>query len=230
MNEPEVSAAGELASAYYATNYRDYQKQNPPRKLLYYAELVERHVAPDAPRRIHDLGCGFGKFLSGLAEDWEVCGSDPNRFAIGMAEKEVPRGSFRVGSATDGAAGTEPVFPGRFGVVTALDALEHVADLDAAAAAVKRQLAKRGLFLFVVPVYDGLCGPIIRFLDRDPTHVHKWPRRRWIEWAGDHFELLQWSGTFRYLLPMFGYYTHLSTKRFRNHAPAITVVCRKKES
>src|SRR5262249_18396627 len=158
--------------------------------------------------------CAFGTFLRSLGPGWEVCGSDPSAFAIARARELCPDGDFRVGSATDGApeGGADPLFPGRFGVVTAFDVVQHVPALDGVASSVNAQLADGGLFVFVVPVYDGLSGPVIRALDRDPTHVHKWPRRRWLAWAGRHFGLLDWSGTLRYLLPGVKYYVHLPTR------------------
>ncbi len=209
---------------YYRTYYREYARQNPPRKLRFYARMAERHAAPDAPRRIHDLGCGFGDFLATLDESWEICGSDVSEFAIAQAAQRHPRGAFKVASATDRA-----VFAGPFGVVTAFDVLEHVADLDAVAASVDDQLAPGGAFLFVVPVYDGLSGPIIRALDRDPTHVHKWPRRCWLDWAGAHFDVREWLGAVRYLFPLLGY-LHVTTRLLRRHTPAILVACRKRQA
>lgn len=213
-------------AAYYETYYRNYRKQNPPRKLRHYARIIDRHLPSDAPRRIHDVGCGFGLFLGSLDETWEICGSDPSEHAIGRARETVPRGRFAVGTATDGAADTEPAFEGPFGVVTALDVLEHVPKLDRAAEAIRRQLADGGLLLFVVPVYDGPLGPVVHLLDRDPTHVHKWPRRRWLDWAAREFELIDWSGALRYFLPVVKYYVYAPTRRLRRFTPAIAVVCR----
>lgn len=209
---------------YYRTYYREYAQQNPPRKLRFYARMVERHTAAGTPRRIHDLGCGFGDFLATLDPSWEICGSDISDYAIAQAAQRHPRGAFKVASATD-----RGVFPGAFGVVTAFDVLEHVADLDAVAAAVTGQLAPGGAFLFVVPVYDGLSGPIIRALDRDPTHVRKWPRRRWLGWAAMHFRVVEWLGAVRYLFPLFGY-LHVTTRLLRRHTPAILVACRRNPS
>jgi hypothetical protein len=81
--------------------------------------------------------------------------------------------------------------------------------------------------VFVVPVYDGLSGPIIRRLDRDPTHVHKWPRDRWLDWAASHFEVVDWTGILRWLTPL-GYYLHVVTRLGKRHTPAILVTCRKR--
>src|SRR5437870_2838228 len=112
-------------AAYYQANYPDYDRQNPPRKLRHYAGLVERHLPPGVRRRVHDMGCAFAAFLRALGPGWEVCGSDPSEFAIAQARELCPHGDFQVGSATDGA-----LFPGRFGVVTAFDVIEHVPALE----------------------------------------------------------------------------------------------------
>ena len=113
-------------------------------------------------------------------------------------------------------------------VVTAFDTIEHVPDLTAVAAAVRQQLPPKGLFLFVVPVYDGLSGPAIKLLDKDPTHVHKWPRQKWLDWiGGEGFDVREWTGILRYLLPG-GYYLHAPTGTFRGHTPAILVAARRR--
>jgi 2-polyprenyl-3-methyl-5-hydroxy-6-metoxy-1,4-benzoquinol methylase len=195
--------------------------KNPPRGLRFYARTVERHLAPSAPRRIHDVGCAFGRFLGSLDSSWDIFGSDVSEFAVGRAARENPRGMFRVARADAGQVFGEP-----FGVVTAFDVIEHVPDPDAVGRSVIAQLVDGGCFVFVVPVYDGLSGPLTRLLDRDPTHLHKWPRQRWLDWTASRFALVEWKGILRYLLPG-GYYVHLVTEAFRHHTPAIIVVARK---
>jgi SAM-dependent methyltransferase len=213
--------AGIFERRYFEQNYRDYDAQNPARKLQYYARVLERYMDPGVPWRVHDIGCAFGRFLGSLDSRWEICGSDASRFAIEKAERDCPRGHFALANAS----GHSP-FPGTFGAVTAFDVLEHVPDLDAIAASIEKQLCQGGLLVFVVPVYDGLSGPIIRRLDHDETHVHKWPRRHWLDWARARFRILDWRGILRYLLPT-GQYLHVATRWCRNHTPAIIVVCRK---
>jgi len=206
-------------ATYFERCYRDYARQNPPRKLRFYRRTIERHLTPDLPRRIHDVGCGLGAFLGALGDSWDIHGSDVSDFAVGQARQRCPRGRFQVAGATDRA-----VFGGGFGVVTAFDVLEHVRDLDAVAESVQEQLVPGGLFVFAVPVYDGLSGPIIRRLDKDPTHVRTQPRGEWLHWAAARFQVLQWTGLVRYLLGPLGY-IHWATRWFRNHTPAILVVC-----
>ena len=86
--------------------------------------------------------------------------------------------------------------------------------------------ARKHAMVMVVPVYDGLCGPLIRKMDRDPTHVHKVARGDWLAWLSRHFELMEWSGVVRYLLPG-RWYLHVATRLGRNHTPAILVVARR---
>ena len=87
----------------------------------------------------------------------------------------------------------------------------------------RRSLTPGGIFLFVVPVYDGPMGPIIRTLDRDPTHVHKRSRAWWLELISRKFEVTSWTGIFRYLAGG-RFYLHLPTRALRQVAPAIAIV------
>ena len=210
--------------AYYDENYPSYERQNPPRKLHHYAALVERHLPSGVPRRLHDIGCAFGKFAGTLERDWEVYGSDVSEFAIARASEAYPHASFCVADNS-----LAPAFSEKFGAVTALDVLEHVPQLDALGRSIEEQLVPGGIFVFVVPVYDGLSGPVIRLLDKDLTHIHKWGRGRWLEWARGLFSVVEWHGILRYLLPWKSY-LHVPTKIFRGQTPAILVVCRKPQA
>jgi len=213
----------DYAVEYYRDAYRDYRAQNPARKFNYYQGLIEQHLSPGMPRRIHDVGCAFGLFLRSLDESWQRHGSDPSAAAIEQASRQLPAAHF-IQAAADGEPPAE-----RFSVVTAWDVLEHVPDLQQAGDNISVQLIDGGLLLLVVPVYDGPLGPLVRLLDHDRTHLHKCSRRFWLAWAAQRFELLAWQGIFRYLLPG-GYYLHLPSRRLRSIAPAIALVCRQRIS
>lgn len=199
---------------YFESQYRNYRRQNPPRKLDFYRKLVELAAGSNKQPRILDIGCAFGLFLSGLDSRWQRFGVDPSDYAIQRAKEEVPGVRFAV------TRGRQIPFPGLFDVVTAFDVLEHLADLDDMRSVMSRCLVPGGGFVFVVPVYDGLTGPLIRALDRDPTHIHKRSREFWLQWAGADFSLRDWWGIFRYLLPG-EFCVHLVTHRWRRHTPAI---------
>jgi len=213
-----MSAAGDgrFEQEYFETTYRHYARQNPPRKLRFYRRLVERAAPPGRVPRVLDIGCAFGAFLATLDPGWPRFGTDVSRHALERARTALP-------GATLACAGVEELpFPGPFEIVTAFDVIEHVPSLPAVAAAVRARLAADGRFIFVVPVYDGLTGPLIRRLDRDPTHVHKRSRDFWLDWTREHFELLDWCGICRYLLAGL-VYVHWPTRVGRRHVPAIAV-------
>jgi SAM-dependent methyltransferase len=222
----EAPAGGRFESAYFAAFYRDYAAQNPGRKLDFYRRVIERWAPPPTdggPRSLLDAGCGLGRFLSHLEAGggWRLHGTDVSRFAIEENRQRLPGVDLRIAAATD-----RPYPAASFDVVTAFDVLEHVPELDAAGDALASMLRPGGLFVLVVPVYDGASGPLIRLLDRDPTHLHTWPRRDWLDWVAGRFSLLEWLGMLRYLLPG-GLYLHLPTRRLRRHTPAILVAARR---
>lgn len=214
-----MSAAFE--EEYFAANYPDYERQNPPRKLRFYRRLAERALGDRERPRVLDLGCAFGHFLAALPAGWDRSGLDASRFAIEQARRKLPGASLAV------ADGPEIPFDGPFDLVVSFDVLEHLPELDQTRAAIAAKLAPGGHLIFVVPVYDGPAGALVRLLDRDPTHLHKRSRRSWLEWVEPGFEVVEWWGVLRYLLPG-GYYLHLPTRRLRRWTPAIAVVARAK--
>ncbi len=215
--------AEDFAAEYFAANYRDYAAQNPPWKLRFYARQVERFAPRTRPLELLDIGCGLGRFLGHLTArgGYRLHGTDLSAYAVEEDRRRWPAIDFQVASATDVALPAASL-----DVVTAFDVIEHVPDLAAVASAVTTMLRPGGLFLFVVPVYDGLSGPLIRRLDRDPTHVHKRERAFWLHWAAERFAVLDWQGMLRYLLPG-RLYLHWPTRLGRQHTPAILVAARR---
>jgi SAM-dependent methyltransferase len=206
---------------YYETSYRNYARQNPPRKLAFYRRLVERAAAGIPNPSVLDVGCAFGAFLGALDPRWRRFGADVSQFAIEQARVAVPGATFAC------AGFGEIPFGERFDVVTAFDVIEHVPSLDMVASVVHSRLREGGHLIFVVPVYDGPTGPIIRHLDKDVTHLHKRSRDFWLLWAREKFVVLEWWGVYRYLFPG-GYYAHHPTRVWRRLTPAIAVLARRR--
>lgn len=209
-----TGASSRYTAAYYAENYRGYERQNPSWKLRFYANLLMRH-APSGGA-VLDLGCAFGRFLAHLDRKWQIYGIDLSGYAIGIATASMPRARLAVASAD------AIPFRGPFDAIVAFDVVEHVHNLDTLAACVTGALARNGTFIFVVPVYDGPLGPLVRRLDKDPTHVHQRSRDFWLAWASRHFRIVEWTGVFRYLLPL-GIYVNWPSAACRRIAPAIAV-------
>ena len=220
MSRPTTPPA-RFDRAYIERAYRDYRKQNPPRKLAFYRALAEAAAPARARPRVLDVGCAFGLFLAALGPGWERYGIDASEYALDEARRNVPEA--QLAPAGSGAL----AFPGPFDVITAFDVLEHVSSLEALVASITGALARDGSFVFVVPVYDGPTGPLVRALDRDRTHVHKESRSFWLDLAPAELEAVDWWGIYRYLLPG-GYYVHRVTRRLRRYAPAIACQMRRK--
>lgn len=219
-----VADGAPFDASYYVDHYRDYAAQNPRHKLAFYRAMIEAHCGPRRPLRLLDVGCGLGSFLEHMSgvPGWDLSGCDVNADAIRAVRKRLPGVALAEAPAT-----AEPFPAASFDVVTALDVVEHVPDTRAVARAVESQLRPGGLFVLVVPVYDGPTGPVIRLLDRDPTHLHKWGRDAWLTWMAERFDVLDWRGMIRYLLPG-GVYLHVTTRRLRRATSAILVVGRKR--
>ena len=207
--------------SYYDNYYPDHDRKNTPRKLAYYRDTLARFLpaSPDAPR-VLDLGCAFGLFVAALDPGWQAYGCDVSEFAIGRARQLVPNATFAV--MRDGVI----PFSERFAAIAAWDVLEHIPDLDDIALQVRERLVPGGIFAFAVPVYDGPLGRLVNRLDKDATHINRFPRRFWLDLAERHFELTDWCGAFRYLLPG-GYYIHWASHALRYMSPAVVVVARK---
>ena len=208
----------EFDTEYFNSSYGDYSAQNPERKLRHYHEVIRRRVGTGRIRAI-DVGCGLGiwpGYLSQTEPKWSVVGMDVDPGVVEGNARRFPNVTFQVGRAGDGT----PAEP--YDLLTAMDVLEHVPHVEHQFGAICGWLNREGLLAFVVPVYDGPLGPIVHLLDNDPTHIHKWGRRKWLELAEQHLEGIEWHGVFRLLLP-WGYYVHFPSRLLRSVAPAIMV-------
>jgi SAM-dependent methyltransferase len=207
---------------YYAAVYPDYTKQNPPNKMRFYRGLVEAAMPKGVVRpKVYDLGCAFGVFLASLPDTWEKFGSDASAFAIDRARTQHASVTF---DYTPDRLAAEA---GTFDVVTAFDVLEHIETLDDALGLLHRSLKPGGAVVAVVPVYDGPLGPVVWALDKDPTHVHKKSRQFWLQHLATQWDVVDWVGAVRYMVPRLGY-VHVPTRLMRGIAPAIAMTLRKK--
>ncbi len=214
-----MATKGFFEEEYYKKFYKNYESQNPPAKMAFYRALVQSAVKDNPAPRILEAGCAFGKFLSSLDPGWQRYGFDISEFAVAAAFKIIPDVKLAVSSLPN------IPFDGPFDVVVSFDVLEHVPDLEEAILAVRSKLSSSGYFIFVVPVYDGPTGPIIRALDKDTSHLHKESRAFWLDLVGRHFKVESWWGIYRFLFPG-GYYFHRPTRLLRGFTPAIAVVAR----
>ena len=200
--------------------YPDYDRQNPPQKLDFYVSLINKYNQGTGGS-ILDIGCGPGKLLNALPAMWARYGMDP-------AAADVLTG---IDTTIECARGSLPEIPFNrsFNVITAFDVLEHVADVNASAQVIDEHLLTNGIFVFVVPVYDGPLGKVVTILDKDETHLHKRDRKFWLNWVNAYFEICSWTGVLRYFLCR-RWYIHAVTRAGRQFTPAIAVVARKRST
>lgn len=217
-----MSLLDEFGSEYYETNYRSYKDQNPEHKLDHYLSVVEQACAQIEAPTVLDIGCGPGAFLAHTAlrrPHWMLYGTDIRPNAIEAAAGILQgRASLETASAE-----TRPFGDLTYDVITAWDVLEHLANPAETVSNLKTWLKPGGVLVFVVPVYDGITGPLVTLLDKDPTHLQKLGRDFWIDIADSQLSRVSWHGILRYLLPG-RRYIHLPTRPGRRFTPAILVV------
>lgn len=182
-----------VGRSYYTNNYVDYQKQNPPHKIGFYVDLLERWVGKGQP--IFELGVGLGLFLERVSEKFDCQGCDINRYAIETTRKKLPHVPLFLGSYEHIPTKPPPK------AVVSWDTLEHLPDLDRGLDSIFSKLPEWGCLIAVVPVYDGPLGWLVHLLDRDPTHVTKISRREWLSRLKRHgFDVAEHGGIFRRLI------------------------------
>ncbi|HET7338283.1 MAG TPA: class I SAM-dependent methyltransferase [Candidatus Dormibacteraeota bacterium] len=122
--------------------------------------LLDRYLHGTAGR-ILDVGCGTGTMLRYLERYGDAEGIDVDADAIEYCHA---RGLTRV---AQGAADSLPFAEDTFGLVTALDVIEHIEDDRAVFAELRRVLRPGGTLLVSVPAYRFLWGR------QDDINLHK---------------------------------------------------------
>lgn len=147
------------------------------RRSVYFG-LLEHHLNGTRPKRVLDLGCGYGGFLQGLSEHGErVFPSDISLESLGhCSDRGFPAGAVSSGYAL-------PYRDGAFDLVCLFDAIEHIPDDERVMREVARVLAPGGHVLVTVPAYQFLYANN----DRIAQHQRRYTRgmvRRVFEQAG----------------------------------------------
>jgi len=206
---------------YFSAAYgADYRQRNPPYKWRSFL----RHLRSVAPRGdLLDVGCAFGLFLHEALSTYRCAGCDVSPFALRGARaalpSHVPVFAARLGEL--------PVRR-RFDAVTCFDVLEHVPDLPAALADVRRALRPGGVLCATMPVYDGPLGALVDRLDHDETHVHRRSRDFWLRSLQNGYVVRRFVGVWRYFA--FGrWYVNVTSRAMRRVTPAILIVAERTE-
>lgn len=115
----------------------------------YLLRLLDRVVGPGGAGEVFDFGCGDGLFFDALQRYGAPRGLEPDLALLDPAGRW--RSRIETGALTD-----EPAQRGRYGLVLALDVLEHIADPAPAIAILRARLKPGGLFIATVPAFMSL--------------------------------------------------------------------------
>jgi 2-polyprenyl-3-methyl-5-hydroxy-6-metoxy-1,4-benzoquinol methylase len=130
---------------------------------------LDRHLAPGAAGQVLDFGCGDGLFFPLLARYGEPYGIEPD---VALLD---PAGPWRSHISTEALA-HDPREAGRYGLIVALDVLEHLPDPEVAMRELARRLRPGGIFVATVPAFQSLWTA-----HDDVNHHHRRYRREEIE-------------------------------------------------
>ncbi|MGU3540450.1 class I SAM-dependent methyltransferase [Methylobacterium sp. A54F] len=130
------------------------------------SSLVREAFAPEAGRRLLDVGCGAGGLARVLAgRGARVTGIDPNPQAVAAAAAAVPEARFEAARAE-----ALPFPDAAFDGAVCLNALHHTADPGAALAEMARVVAPGGRIVVVEPLAEGSYFAALRPIE-DETAV-----------------------------------------------------------
>jgi SAM-dependent methyltransferase len=117
----------------------------------YLTRLLDRLVGPNGAGETFDFGCGDGLFFPIL----QRYGTEPPRGLELDASLLDPAGRWFDRIAT-GPLADDPSERARYGLIVALDVLEHLEHPEPAMAILRGRLRPGGWFVATVPAFDGL--------------------------------------------------------------------------
>lgn len=123
--------------------------------------------------RLLDIGCAYGFLVNAASKHFESCGIDISGFAV-KKSREFCRGKVSRASAVN-----LPFKNESFDVVTVVDTLEHVPNLNQCLKDIVRILKKGGVLFLQLPnplVWTHLCG---RLGLEDETHTNNFWLKQW---------------------------------------------------
>jgi 2-polyprenyl-3-methyl-5-hydroxy-6-metoxy-1,4-benzoquinol methylase len=162
---------------------RTYLEDSPHIEAMGRSRLARIAALGPPGRRLVDLGCAYGPFLSAAsAAGYEVAGVDTSEAAVRYVREALGYEAHHLALETLAACAEPPsgLEEGSVAVVTMWYVIEHVPELSAVLRHVRRLLAPGGVFAFSTPNAAGISGRrnLGEFLERSPgDHVTVWTPR-----------------------------------------------------
>jgi SAM-dependent methyltransferase len=217
--ENRMDTENKFEKAYFESAYGPYYRlRNPRHKWLVFLGEIKKYVQKG---KLLDIGCAYGLFLQEASRTFHCTGVDISQHAIEHAKATLPE-EIRV---FVGAVGSL-ILPGRYDLVTCFDILEHTRDLGEALDNILELLQDDGLLAMTIPVYDGPLGWLVDRLDKDETHTYRRSRGFWLEEVSKRFDILSYTGIWRYFF-FHRFYLNVLSRMTRRITPAVMIVAKK---
>lgn len=147
-------------------------------------KLVLEYLSPLEGKRVLEVGCGRGRFLTELtARGAVVCGADLSGFAVHVAQERLRKAgvSRARGSVCQADAHHLPFANTSFDVVISCETIEHFIEPETALREMARVTKQGGMLFLTTPSYLNLMG-LYRLYDwvrgRDPHSASGQPLDR----------------------------------------------------
>jgi SAM-dependent methyltransferase len=173
-----------LINAYERVSDSYFESTESDRRYLNFYKQLEQLLKQHVPgRRILDVGCGDGMFLSTLSDDWSKRGVEPSVSGANLARHRN----------LDVSCGTLDAMSNAYEVdlISALDVIEHVVDPHSFVKSLKRHLRNEGVVLLLTGDADAYSARIAG------------PQWSYLRWCG-HISVFSQSGL-RKLLESHGF-------------------------
>lgn len=178
-----------LLDAYQRMHSDYFEPQTSARYRRFYLEIEALARKYVSGKRVLDLGCGDGTFLSTISTDWQKHGLEPSRSGAELARKKD----------IEVTCGTLETSNQKFEVdlLAVLDVIEHVIDPHAFVQSLKSQLRARGVVLILTGDPDSVVARIAgnqwSYL-RWCGHVSVLSRQALTQLLQEHgFEIVEWQ-------------------------------------
>ena len=140
-------------------------------KSKHWGEILKSLKKIKSSGKLLDIGCAYGFFIKIASAQFRSYGIDISSFAIRKSRKITDK-------TLRASANSLPFKDKSFDVITALDTLEHVSELNTCMRELRRILKKNGILLLLLP------NPIwwnffSIFKLEDKSHVNKFNIEKW---------------------------------------------------